>query len=157
MTRDLYLSKESAQLLESQLGENNLLAPQATLYWYQNRDDKFRKYFTRDEQHWLVYCNDVSGLVKALGMEYKAVEWRLLLDSSVRSMKAVFLHIGNKVASVPIAHSIVFKESYLDMKDLLDALCYNLYQWRICGDLKMISILLGFQGCWDSRADDKHY
>ena len=76
---------------------------------------------TRDEQHWLVYCNDVSGLVKALGMEYKAVEWRLYLDSSVRGMKAVLLPIGSKVASVLIAHLVVLKESYLDMKYLLDA------------------------------------
>ena len=51
LNRDLHLSKESAQLLASRLRENNLLAPQATFYWYQNRDDEFRKYFTRDEQH----------------------------------------------------------------------------------------------------------
>ena len=51
-----------------------------------------------------MYCNDISGLVKALGMEYKAVEWRLFWGSSVRSMKAVLLHIGNKIALVPIAH-----------------------------------------------------
>ena len=112
LTRDLYLSKESAQLLESRLRENNLLPSQTTFYWYQNRDDEFRKYFTRDEQHWLVYCNDASEFVKALGMEYKAVKWRLFLDSSVRSMKVALSHIGNKVASVPIAHSAVFKESY---------------------------------------------
>ena len=43
------------------------------------------------------------------------------------------LHIGNKVALVPIAHSVVLKESYLDMNYLLDALCYNLHQWKICG------------------------
>ena len=82
-------------------------------------------------------------------------------------MKAVILHIGNKVASVPIAHSVVFKESYLDMKYLLDALCYNLNQWRVYGDLKMISILFGLQGSytkytcflclWDSKGDDRHY
>ena len=64
--------------------------------------------FKRDEQHWLVYCIDVSGLVKALSMEYKAVEWRLFLDSSVRTMKAV-LHIGNQVALVLVAHSVVLK------------------------------------------------
>ena len=159
------MSKESTQLLGSRLHEKSLLAPETTFYWYRNRDDEFKKYFTRDEQHWLVYCNDVRRLVKALGMEYKAVEWRLFLDSSVRSMKAVFLLIGNKVASVPIAHSVVFKESYLDMRYLL--VCCNLRQWRICGDLNMISIFLGFQGVytrypcflcvWDSRADDRHY
>ena len=91
----------------------------------------------------------------------------MFLDFSVRSMKAVLLHIGNKVASVSIAHSIVFKESYLDMKYQLDALCYNLHQWKNCGDLKRISMLLGLQGgytkysCFlcllDSRAVDRHY
>ena len=100
-------------------------------------------------------------------MKYKAVEWRLFLHSSSISKKAVLLHIGKKVASVPIAHSIVFKEPSLDMKYLLDALCYNLHQWKICGDLKMISKLLDLQRgyakypcflcLWDSRADDQHY
>ena len=79
-------------------------------------------------------------------------------------MKAVLLHIGNKVASISIAHAVVLKESYLDIKYLLDALCYNPHQWKICSDLKIISILLGLQGgfikqpcflcLWDFRADD---
>ena len=79
-------------------------------------------------------------------MQYEATEWRLFLDSSVRSMKAVFLHIGNKVASVPVAHSVQLKECYLDMKHLLEVLHYDLHQWKLCGDLKMIAILLGLQG-----------
>ena len=167
LTRDLYLSKESAQLLGSRLRENNLLAPETTFYWYRNRDEKFRKFFTMDEQHSLVYCKDIDGLVEELGLEYKAAEWRLFLDSSVRSMKAVLLHIGNQVASIPVAHSVDMKETYLDMKYLLEALKYDLHNWKICGDLKMMSILLGLQAgytkhpcflcLWDSRADDRHY
>ena len=51
-----------------------------------------------------MYRNNVSGLVKALRMKYEAVERRMFLDSSARSMKAELLQIGNKVASVPIAH-----------------------------------------------------
>lgn len=167
LTRDLYLSKESAQLLGSRLRENNLLAPETTFYWYRNRDEKFRKFFTLDEQYSLVYCNDIDGLVKELGLEYKAAEWRLFLDSSFRSMKAVLLHIGNKLASIPIAYSVNMKETYLDMKYLLQALKYDLHTWKICGDLKMMAILLGLQAgytkypcflcLWDSRADDRHY
>ena len=163
LSRDLNLSKESAQLLGSRLRDHNLLASGTTFYWYRNRDEEFRKYFTWDEQHSLLYCNDVGKLVSALGMQYKATEWRLFLDSSVRSKKAILLHIGNKVASVPIAHSIKFKECYLDMKHLLEVLLYVLHQWKLCGDLKMIAILLGLQGgytkfpcffCfWDSRAE----
>ena len=48
-----------------------------------------------------------------------AAEWKLLLDSSVRSMK-VLLHIGNKVASVPIAHSVELVECNLDIKHALE-------------------------------------
>ena len=62
-----------------------------------------------------MYCNDVSGLVKALGMEYKAVECRLFMDFSVINMKAVLLHIGKKVASVSITHSVVHKDSFSDI------------------------------------------
>ena len=99
LSRDLNLSKESAQLLGSQLHDLNLLAPGTTFYWYRNRDEEFRKYFTWDEQHSLAYCHDVGKLVSDLGMQYKVTEWRLFLDSSVRSMKAVLLHIGNSCFS----------------------------------------------------------
>ena len=167
LTRDLYLSKESAQLLRSRLRENNLLAPETTFYWYRNRDEKFRKFFTLDEQYSLVYCNDIDRFVKELGLEYKAAEWRLFLDSSFRSMKAVLLHIGDKLASIPIAYSVNMKETYLDMTYLLQALKYDLHTWKICSDLKMMAILLGLQAgytkypcflcLWDSRADDRHY
>ena len=98
------------------------------IYWYRNRDEEFRKHFTRNDQHSIVYCKHVSGLVVVSGLEYNASEWRSTLNSFVRSMKAVLQHIGNKVASVPIAHSVVFKEFYLDMNYLLEALCYNLQQ-----------------------------
>ena len=100
-------------------------------------------------------------------MQYEATEWRLFLDSSVRSMKAVLLHSGNKVASVPVAHSVKLKECYLDMTHLLEELHYDLHQWKLCGDLKMIAIPLGLQGgytkfscflcLWDSRVDGQHY
>ena len=44
LTRDLNLTKESAQLLGSCLRENNLLAPSTTYFWYRNGDEEFRKY-----------------------------------------------------------------------------------------------------------------
>ena len=82
-------------------------------------------------------------------------------------MKAVLLHIGNKVTSVPVAHSVELKKCYLDMKHLLEILHYDLHQWKLCGDLKTIAILLGLQGLhtkfpcflclWDSRTDGQNY
>ena len=53
------------------------------------------------------------------------------------------------------------------MKILLEAIEYSKYFWKVCGDLKVISLLLGLQlGCtkhmcflclWDSRDDSNHY
>jgi len=49
----------------------------------------------------------------------------------------------------------------------MDVIKYNDFQWKICGDFKMIGILLGMQGgftkhccflcLWDSRATSEHY
>ena len=51
----------------------------------------------------LVFCNDVGGLLQKMGLaEYNPQEWRLFIDSSVRSLKCVLLHDDNKYASIPI-------------------------------------------------------
>ena len=115
----------------------------------------------------MVYCHDVSGLVGHMGKEYDPEEWRLFIDSSTRSLKAVLLFNGKKVASLPIAHSVTLKETYATMSLLLNNIQYQDHNWLLCGDLKVISILLGQQGgytkhpcflcLWDSRADSVHY
>ena len=58
------------------------------------------------------------------------------------------------------------KESYENMI-LMEAINYDKYKWQICGDLKVIALLLGLQQgftkyccfiCdWDSRARPLHY
>jgi len=55
------------------------------------------------------------------------------------------------------------KESYENMKILMEAINYDKFKWQICGDLKVIALLFGLQQgltkyfcfiCeWDSRAD----
>jgi len=44
----------------------------------------------------LVYCNDVEGLQQELGCTHNSEEWRLFVDLSQFSLKAVLLHKGNK-------------------------------------------------------------
>ena len=95
------------------------------------------------------------------------MEWRLFIDSSSRSLKAVLLHNGNKVASVPVGHSMEMSESYNNMELLLRKLKYKEHSWMVCGDLKVIAIVLGLQGgytkypcflcLWDSRANKQHH
>lgn len=167
LTRDLNLSKESAQLLGSRLREKRLLAPETTFFWYRNREKEFRKYFTFDEEHSLVYCNNIAGLVEAMGIEYNPAEWRLFIDSSSRSLKAVLLNNGNKFASIPVGHSVQLSETHNSMELLLSVLNYKDHNWQICGDLKVVGLVLGLQGgytkypcflcLWDSRADKRHY
>jgi hypothetical protein len=167
LTRDLCLSKESAQLLASRLRENHLLAPETKYYWYRSREEEFRQYFRLDKEASLIYCNDVNGLIAAMGLAYNPTEWRLFVDSSSRSLKAVLLFNGNEVASVPVGHSVQMSESYNNMELLLRNLNYTDHNWLVCGDLKVIALVLGLQGgytkypcflcLWDSRADKQHY
>lgn len=115
----------------------------------------------------LIYCSDVNNLFNALGQKHDPNGWRLFSDSFKLSLKAVLVHNGNKYPSVPIAHAVHMKESYENMRVLLDHIRYNEYGWAICGDLKVIALLLGMQlgytkyCCflceWDSRARDRHY
>ena len=60
------------------------------------------------------------------------------------------------------------KETYKNMKSILDKIKYAEHEWVICGDLKVLSILLKQQGgntkypcflClwWDSRAKQDHW
>lgn len=137
LTRDLGLSKMNAQLLASRLSENNLLSQETTYFWFRNRDEEFRKFFALDSCSSLVYCNDVKGLIEALGVPYQPSDWRLFIDSSSRSLKAVLLNIGNKMASVPIGHSVQLTESYENIKVLINAIKYSNHNWLICGDLKV--------------------
>ncbi|GFV21245.1 uncharacterized protein TNCV_183961 [Trichonephila clavipes] len=98
---------------------------------------------------------------------YEPEEWRLFIDSSKRSLKAVLLHNGNRYASVPVGHSVHLKECYENLEFILNKLSYSDHKWTICGNLKVISMLLGQQSgytkfpcflCeWDSRDKKQHY
>jgi hypothetical protein len=64
----------------------------------------------------LVYCTDIDKIMAALGQDHKTDEWRLFVDSSKHSIKAVLLHNGNKHPSIPIAYAVHMKENYKNMK-----------------------------------------
>ena len=54
----------------------------------------------------LCYCNDINELFIKLFQTHVASDWRLFIDSSQRSLKAVLLHNGNEKPCIPIAHSV---------------------------------------------------
>ena len=138
--RDLKLNKQLAEILSSRLQEWNLLQP-GTKITYRKRELNLSSFFTENEQ--LVYCNDINGLMVELGREHNPQEWRLFIDSSKLSLKAVLLHYGNIYPSVPVAYSITMKETYDSMKTILQALNYPEHGWQICADLKVIGMVRG--------------
>jgi hypothetical protein len=100
-------------------------------------------------------------------MAYYPSEWRLFINSSKRSLKAVLPYNGNTVVALPIAHSVSLKETHENIETLLSCVKYDEHKWLISGDLKIIAVMLGLQSgyakfscfiCrWDSRADSEHY
>ena len=103
---------ESAQLLGSHLKEKHLLAPGITFYWYQDHERELRPSFTFQDKSSLVYRNNIAGLIQSMGLEYDATQWRLFIDSSSRSLKAVLLHNWISFSSTPIGHSVQTKETH---------------------------------------------
>ena len=84
----------------------------------------------------LCYCHDIEELFQILGTIHIVNEWRLFIDSSKRSLKAVLLHIGNTKPSISIAHSAQLKESYDSIEILLNAIHYSDYLWSLLRTLK---------------------
>ena len=145
-------------MLSSSLKEWNILEKGTKIRSFRERQHEFQHLFSQQDN--LEYCNDVNALLQALGQQHKPEEWRLFIDASKLSLKAV-LHNGKEYPSVPLTYGAYMKESYESMKLLLNTINYNKCKWHICGDLKVIALLLGLQlgytkfSCllceWDSR------
>jgi hypothetical protein len=115
----------------------------------------------------LCYCNDISALFDTFGIPYDPQDWRLFIDSSKSSIKAVILHNGNLHPSVPVAYSTTMRETYENLKEILQCIHYDDHKWAICADFKVIAILTGLQAgytkyccflcLWDSRNRAQHY
>lgn len=166
--RNLGLPKDGAEYLASFLKSKNVMEPGAKASVYRNRDSEFRKYFSKCNDSSLVFCNNIEGLMNELKKNcYKDEDWRLFIDSSKVSIKGVLLHNTNVYAPVPIAHSTIMQEKYESMQVLLEKIDYKSHEWQICGDLKIITMLLGQQSgftkypcylcLWDSRNRKDHY
>ena len=92
----------------------------------------------------LVHCN-IDDLMAALRITHDPDEWRMFIDSSKTGLKAVLLHNGNVLPSIPVGHAVHMKETYGNMKQLLRCIKYQQHQWQLCGDLKVVALLLGLQ------------
>jgi hypothetical protein len=143
LVRYLNLPKYVAELLGSRLKGKNLLTPGTYATFYRNREKDLLQDFTQEESP--MHCNNIPNLINILGVEYKRDEWRLFIVSSKRSLKSVLLHNGNCLATVPVAHSVHLKETYENLEQLLEKINYKQNQGMVCGDFKVLCMLLGQQ------------
>ena len=145
LVRDLNLSKESSEILASQLGEHGILDLETKITFLHHRDDNFllRVFAMEDD---FVYCNNIPGFLAKMGLPvYNSDEWRLFIDSSKQSLKCVLLHKGNNFACTPIERSVVFKEQYLNVKMVLNKLCTVSITGPYVWTLKWLTF------CWKAR------
>ena len=107
---------------------------------YRKRDERLVHFFNMERG--LVVCTDIDGLMQTLNINHNPLDWRLFIDLSKLSLKSLLLHNGGTLPSIPVGHS-VHNESYENLKILMEAINYNKFKWQICGDVKVISLLLG--------------
>jgi hypothetical protein len=50
-----------------------------------------------------------------------------------------------EIPPIPLAHAANMKEIYESMKLLLGKIKYDEFKWKLCGDLKVVALLLGIQ------------
>lgn len=165
LIRDIGLTKANGEVLTSRWQERGMLKKEVIVSLQRNRDKQFVPYFTQERS--LIYCHDIDGLLQEFGVKHNPAKWRLFIDSSKRSLKGDLLNNGNELASIPIAHSTTLDECYNNMEYLLQKINYTTYQWKICTDLKVVTIVLGQHGgftknpcflcLWYSRAREEHY
>jgi hypothetical protein len=156
---DLELPKNKAELLASKLQGWNVLHHTVKVT-FRTRNHEFEQFFKT--VGYFIYCKDIVGLMYAMHMRQSPGRWRIFIDASKSSLKAVPLDNGNKLPSIPVAYAPSTKETYTIMKNFLLEVDYKMYQWEFCGDFKVITVLLGLQAghtkysCflseWDSRA-----
>ena len=144
LTRDLGDTKSGAELLTSRLNKWNLLGDDCKSTAYRKRHLEFSVYF--DVIQDLCYRKDVEGLFRAVGIDHNPTQWRLFIDSSTKSLKAVLLHNGNIYPSISLVYSLQMKEDYENVKQLLIKINYAQFKWYVCGDFKMLQSLLRLQG-----------
>jgi len=141
--RDLNLPKSKAELLGSRLQQWNCMKENVRISVYCKLHRDVVQFFKMERG--LVECTDIEGLMQSLSINHNPLDWRLFIDLSKLSLKAVLLCNGNTLPSIPVGQSVHNKESYENVKILMETIKYDKFKWQICGALKVIALLLGLQ------------
>ena len=117
----LGLSKELPEILASRIGEHGVFGSDAKVAFYRSRDDLLIRFFFMEND--FVYGNNIQSLLSETGLpEYNPDEWRL---TALNGVGNVCYFIMATILRVPTGHSVIVKEHYLNVKIVLQKLCYS--------------------------------
>lgn len=172
MGRQLCLTKNNTELLGSILRSLNLLET-GVITTYLRHDKTFENMYAEKVYNWddttykIVYCSNLEGLFEKFNTHHNPDEWRLFIDGSTKSLKALLLHNGNLLPSIPVAYSRKLPEKYENMEEILDLIKYREYNWKVILDFKLINIISGmgpaqskfpcFLCLWDKNTKEDKY
>ena len=141
LVRDFGLTKEKLVLFKIEVKE--YVAERSQVHLFSIQTCKFSSFFS--VRIYVCYCSNINGLFEALESEHHSNDWRWFIDLSKASLKAIYLNNGNEKPSISLVHATALKETHKTMELILHLINYSAYNWNICGDLKVISLLLGMQ------------
>jgi len=88
---------------------------------YRKRHEDLIQFFKTERG--LVAWTDIDGLMQTLNINHNLLDLQIFIDSSKLSIKAVLLHNGNTLPSVPVwSFTVHNKESYENTKILMEAI-----------------------------------
>lgn len=153
MCRRLELSQRKSMMLATMLNENNLLADGVYIKSQKHRQEAYIPFFETqvipaagvEAEASLSFCVDIAGLMAQMNIVYVVNDWRLFIDGSKSSLKAVLLHNDNRYMPIPVAYSRTMKETHRSIKIIFKKIKYMDHKWDVSGDLKVVALIEGLQ------------
>ena len=130
LVRNFQLPKTKGQLLGSQLQQWKLLEKNVKVSYYRKSQSNIAKYFSIDVD--MLYCKDVCGLIDELQLQHVPELWRMFVDLSKVSLKAVLLRNGNKHPSNTSCSCSPHERNLRQNLRFADKICYENHQWNVC-------------------------
>ena len=127
LLRDLDLPNVKAELFASRLNSGICFKVVSKFVVFVHVNSLWSSFFSM--KGGLVYCTDVYGIMQEFGYSHRPEEWRLFIDSSKLSLKAVLLHNKNMLPSIPVGYAAHVKENYKNITRTYNKFVGSVVEW----------------------------